>query len=81
VNWARYVAQAWEKGGMGHKNEVATNYVRKKKDSRVIERGGKSLQSTNVIQEVPNVDASVNIFKTPMVPKGSHVNQTLVIQE
>jgi hypothetical protein len=43
MNWASYVAQAWEKGGMGHKNEIATNYVRKKKDSRVIERGGKSL--------------------------------------
>jgi hypothetical protein len=21
VNWARYVTQAWEKGGKGHKNE------------------------------------------------------------
>jgi hypothetical protein len=65
MNWAHYVAQAWEKG-KGHKNEIATNYVRKKKDLRVIERGGKSLQSTNVLQHVSNVDASANIFKTPM---------------
>jgi hypothetical protein len=43
VNGVRYVAQACEKGGRGHKNEIATNYVHKKKDSSVIERGGKSL--------------------------------------
>jgi hypothetical protein len=43
VNWARYVAQAWEKGRKGHKNEVIANDVHKKKDLRVIKRGGKSL--------------------------------------
>jgi hypothetical protein len=73
VNWACYAAQAWEKRKKKHKNEVTTNDVHKKKDSRVIKRGGKSLQSTNVVEEVSNVHASVNIFKTPMALKGSHV--------
>jgi uncharacterized protein YabE (DUF348 family) len=67
--------------GKGHKNEVITNYVHKKKNSRVIKRGGKSLRSTNVIQEVSNDDTSVNIFQTPMAPKGSHVTQIFAIQE
>jgi hypothetical protein len=38
VNWACYVAQAWEKGRKGHKNEVTTNDVHKKKDSRVLKK-------------------------------------------
>jgi len=67
--------------GKGHKNEVTTNDVHKKKNSRVIKRGGKSLRSTNVVQEVSNDDISVNIFQTPMAPKGSHVTQILAIQE
>jgi hypothetical protein len=81
VNGARYVTQAWEKGRNRHKNEVIIDDVHKNKDSRVIRRGGKSLRSTNVVQEVSNVDASVNIFKTPMAPKGSHVTQVLAIEE
>jgi hypothetical protein len=49
MNWAHYATQAWEKGGRGHRNEIITNDARKKKDSRMTKRGGKSLQSTNVI--------------------------------
>ncbi len=44
-------------------------------------RGGKSLQSTNVVQEVSNVDASAKIFKTPVTPKGSHAAHVLFAQE
>ncbi len=47
----------------------------------MIERGGKSLKSTNVVQEVSNVDASANIFKTRMALNGSHVAQILSVQK
>jgi hypothetical protein len=68
-------------GRRGHKNELITNDACKKKDSRVTERGGKSLQSTNVLQDVSNVDANVDIFKIPMVLKGTHVPQVLIVHE
>ncbi len=43
MNWACYVAQAGEKGGKGHKNEVTTNYARQKKNSKVTKKGWKVL--------------------------------------